>query len=65
MFSAMHFIYYVNKSIATKVVSTYFGLLTNSTQRICLVVSGGSEPVTFRSLSTTPSRYITHVDFVA
>ena len=26
------------------------GLLTNSTQRICLVTSGGHEPVTFRSL---------------
>ena len=34
--------------IATKVNSNYLGLLTNSTQRIhvCLVVSGGREPVT-------------------
>ena len=34
MLSAMDFIYYINKSIATKVDSSYFGLLTNSTQRI-------------------------------
>ena len=34
-------------------------LLTNSTQRICLVVSGGRKPMTFRSLSPTLSRYTT------
>ena len=27
-----------------------FGLLTNSTQRICLVASGGRKPMIFRSL---------------
>ena len=35
MFGAiMHFIYYINRSIATKVDSTYLGYVTNSTQRI-------------------------------
>ena len=57
MFSAMHFIYYINRSIATKVDSTYLG-----TQRICLVARGGRELVTFRSQSPTLSLYTTHVD---
>ena len=41
-----------------------FGLLTNSTQRICLVARGGRELVTFRSLSPTLSLYTTRVDKV-
>ena len=38
-----------------------FGLLTNSTQRICLVASGECEPVTFKSQNPTLSRYTTHL----
>ena len=61
----MHFLYYISRSIATKVDSiNLFGLLTNSTHRICLVTSGGREPVTFRSLSPTLSLYKTHVDII-
>ena len=42
-----------------------FWLLTNSTQRIRLVASGGREPVSFRSLASPPlSRYTTHVDSI-
>ena len=41
-FGAMHFIYYINRSIATKV---------DSTLRICLVARAGLELVTFRSQS--------------
>ena len=51
MFGAMHFNYYINRSINMKEGFNLLGLLTNSTQRICLVASGGCEPVTFRSLS--------------
>ena len=58
MFGAMHFIYYINSYESR---FNLFGLLTNSTQRICLVASGGREPVTFRSQSLTLSRYTTHV----
>ena len=54
----MHFIYYINRSIATNVDSTYFGLLANTTPRICLVASGGREPLTFRSLSAFPLHHI-------
>ena len=57
--------YYTNRSIATKVDSTYLGYrptINIRTHRICLVASGGREPVTFRSLSPTLSRYTTHVD---
>ena len=57
-FGAMHFMYYINRSIATKVDL----LLTNSTQRICLVVRGGREPVTSRAQSPTLYPYTTHVD---
>ena len=57
MFGAKHFIYYINRSIAN-----LFGLLTNSTQRICLVARGGREPVRLRSQSPTLSLYTTHVD---
>ena len=57
MYGPMHCIYYIKILIATKV-------LNNSTQRICLVASGGREPVTFRSLSPTFSRYSTHVDII-
>ena len=39
-----------------------FWLLTNSTQRICLVARGGRELVTFISQSPTLSLYTTHVD---
>ena len=39
-----------------------FGLLTNSTQRICLVARGGREPVRLRSQSPTLSLCTTHVD---
>ena len=39
-----------------------FGLLTNNTQRICLVAKGGRELVTFRSQSPTLSLFTTHVD---
>ena len=53
----MHIIYYINRSIATKVDSTHVGLLNNSTQRICLVARGGLELVTFRSQSPTLSLY--------
>ena len=61
MFGAMHFIYYINRSIATKVDSTYLGILTYSTQRICLVARGGRELVTFRLLSQTLSLYTTRL----
>ena len=48
----MHFIYYINRSNATKVDSNLFGLLTNSTQRICLVARAGfdthSTPISSR-----------------
>ena len=37
-FGSMHFIYCSPRLIATKVDSTYFGLLINSTYRISLVV---------------------------
>ena len=53
----MHFIYYINRSIATKSRFNLFGLLTNSTPRLCLVASGRLEPVTLRSLSMTLSYY--------
>ena len=43
--------YHINRSIAKKVDSTYLGYrMTNNTQRLCLVASGGRELVTFRSL---------------
>ena len=64
MFGAMHFIYYINRSKATKVDSTYFQLLIYSKQRICLVASGGRDLVTFRSQSPTLSLYTTHVDML-
>ena len=47
----MHFIYYIKRSIATNSRFNLFGLLTNSTQRICLVARAGLELVTFRSQS--------------
>ena len=37
------------------------GILTNSTQRVCLVARGGREFVTFRSQSPMFSLYTTHV----
>ena len=47
-FSAMHFIYFINGHESR---FNLFGLLTNNTQRICLVASGGRKhAVTFRSL---------------
>ena len=49
MFGAMHFIYYINRSIATKVDSIYLDYRPTP-HNICLVASGGREPVTFRSL---------------
>ena len=39
MFGEIHFIFYINISIATK-VDSYIVLLTNSTQRISVVASG-------------------------
>ena len=45
-----------------KVRLNLFGLLTNSTKRICLVVRGGRELVTFRSHSSTFSSNATYVD---
>ena len=42
-FGAMHFIYYINRSIATKVDST--------AHSVCLVARAGLEFVTFRSQS--------------
>ena len=60
MFGAMHFIYYINRSITTKVDSTYWAIDQQHMERICLVASGGRELVTFRSLSPTLSHYTTH-----
>ena len=57
MFGTMHFNIPESKFIL-------FGLLTNSTQRICLVARGGRILVTLRSLSSTLFRYTTHVDTI-
>ena len=46
---AIHFISYINRSIAKKV---------------CLVARGGREPVTYRSLRPTLSLYTTHVNIL-
>ena len=59
MFGAMHFIDYINSHESR---FNLFVLLTNSTQRICLVARVGRELVTFRSLNPTISLYTTHVD---
>ena len=37
------------------------GLLTNSTQRICIVATGGREPATLRSLVRLLTDSATHV----
>ena len=58
MFGAVHFIYYIHSHESR---FNLFGLLTNNTQRIYLVASGGRELMTFRSQSPTLSRYTTHV----
>ena len=50
MFGAMHFIYYINRSIAMKVESTYLGYWPTP-HSVCLVVSGGHERVTSKSQS--------------
>ena len=47
----MHFIYYHKKINSDESRFNLFGLLTNSTQRICLVARAGLELVTFRSQS--------------
>ena len=43
MFGAMHFIYYINSSLSTKV-----DLLFPKAHSVCLVARDGREPVTFR-----------------
>ena len=50
MFGAMHFIYYTNRSMVTKVYSPYLSYIDQQHMRICLVASDGRKPVTFRSL---------------
>ena len=64
MFGAVHFIYYINRLMATKVDLTCLGYWPTAHSIICLVASGGRELVTFRLLSLTLSRYTTHVDLV-
>ena len=62
MFGAMYFIYYINRSIATKVDSTYLGYSPTAHGVICLCGERWAQIVTFRSRSPTLSRYTTHVD---
>ena len=57
----MHFIYYINRSRATKVDSTYLGYRPTA-HSVYVVASGGRELVTFRSLSPTFSSYNTYDD---
>ena len=62
MFRAIHYIYYVNRPIATKVDSTYLGYRPTTHSVLCLEARAGRKPVTFRSQSPTISLYTTHVD---
>ena len=57
----MHFIYYKKWINSHESRFNLFALLTNSTQCICLVTSGGRETVTFSSQSPTLSRYRSHI----
>ena len=50
----MHFICYINRSIATRVNSTYLGYCPTAHNVLCLVATGGREPVTSISLSHVP-----------
>ena len=38
MFGAMHFIYYINRSMATKIDSTYFGYRSMAYSVLCRAV---------------------------
>ena len=57
----MHFIYYINRSIATEVDSTYLGYQL-TTHNICLVAAGGREPVTSRSFVSSLADFATNAD---
>ena len=49
MFGAVHFIYCINSSIATKVDSTYLGYQLTA-HNVHVFATGGREPVTLRLL---------------
>ena len=61
MFGAVHFIYYINRFIATKLDSTYLGHQPTA-HKLCLVAAGGRKSLTSRSVVRRLADCATQVD---